>query len=97
MSNTPDSDYYRRSAIFNIPYKKEHRSPLDRGSIAFGKLFGAMWEHFAVGAVGWDVLLSGLSLGIWATARSLDAHNMCRSVGVRKLRFHASAKANLGP
>lgn len=80
--NTPDRDYYRHSRLLNVPYKKEHRSPFDRGSAAFGKLFGAVWEHYAIGAAGWDVILSGLSLGVWAATRNLDPVDMVRSVGV---------------
>ena len=30
-------------------------------------------------AQGWDVLLSGLSLGIWAAIRGLDATNMLKA------------------
>lgn len=81
--NTPERGYYRHSRLLDIPYKKEYRSPFDRGSAAFGKLFGAIWEHSIVGAAGWDVLLSGLSLGIWAATRNLEPLNVVRSLGVR--------------
>lgn len=80
--NTPDREYYRHSRLLNVPYKKKHRSPFDRGSAAFGKLFGAVGDHFAVGAAGWDVMLSGLSLGVWAATRNLDPVDIVRSVGI---------------
>lgn len=38
-----------------------------------------MGDHPAVGSVAWDVLLTGLSLGIWAATRGLDATEMLRS------------------
>lgn len=31
-------------------------------------------------AQGWDVLLSGLSLGIWAAIRGLDVNDMLKSI-----------------
>lgn len=43
------------------------------------RLLGAIGEHPAVSAVGWDVLLSGLSLGVWAAVRGLDGKEMLGS------------------
>jgi len=75
--NTPDSHYHRH--ILLRPFKEEHRSALNRGSTAVGKLFGAINEQPAISAVGWDVLLSGISVGIWAGVRGLDAKAMLQS------------------
>ena len=75
--NTPESHYYRHSLL--NPFKEEHRSALDLGTTAIGRVFGAINEHPAVGAVGWDVILSGLSLGIWAAARGLEPKKMLGS------------------
>lgn len=72
--NLPDSTYHRHSLLH--PFREEHRSALNRSSTAVGRVFGAIGEHPAVSAVGWDVLLSGLSLGIWAAIRGLDAEDM---------------------
>lgn len=72
--NTPDSTYYRHSLLH--PFKEEYRSTFDRSTTALGRVFGAIGEHPAVSAQGWDVLLSGLTLGIWATVRGLDANDM---------------------
>lgn len=72
--NTPESHYYRHSLLH--PFEEEHRSALDRGTTAIGRVFGAVNEHPAVGAVGWDVILSGLSLGIWAAVRGLEPKKM---------------------
>lgn len=77
FSNTPDSTYYRHELLH--PFKKEHRSALDRSSTAFGKVFGAILEHPAISAVGGDVLLSGLSLGVWAAVRGLEPSEMLGS------------------
>ena len=76
--NTPESHYYRHSLLH--PFKEVHRSALDRGYTAVSRLFGAINEHPTVSAVGWDVLLSGLSLGIWAAMRGLEAKKMLSSV-----------------
>jgi len=75
--NTPESHYYRHSLLH--PFKKEHRAVFTRGSTALGRLLGAIGEHPAVSAVGWDVICSGLSLGVWAAIRGLDAREMLGS------------------
>ncbi|KAE9379011.1 hypothetical protein N431DRAFT_396960 [Stipitochalara longipes BDJ] len=75
--NTPESTYYRHSLLH--PFKEEHRSALDRGSTALSRVFGAILEHPAISAFGGDVLLSGLSLGIWAAIRGLDPADMLGS------------------
>lgn len=74
FKNTPDSTFYRRSLLH--PFQEEHRSPLDRGTSAVGRVLGAISEHPVVTAVGIDVLLSGLTLGTWAGIRGLDAREM---------------------
>ncbi|PMD36669.1 hypothetical protein L207DRAFT_515186 [Hyaloscypha variabilis F] len=75
--NTPESTYYRHSLLH--PFKEEHRSALNRGSTALSRVFGAILEHPAVSAFGGDVLLSGLSVGIWAAIRGLDPADMLGS------------------
>jgi hypothetical protein len=76
-NNTPDSTYYRHSLLH--PFKEEHRSALNRDSTALSRVFGAVLEHPAISAFGSDVLLSGLSLGIWAAIRGLDPIDMLGS------------------
>lgn len=91
--NIPDSTYYRHSLLH--PFKEEHRSTLDRSTTALGRVFGAINEHPAVSAQGWDVLLSGLSLGIWAAVRGLDATDMLKSVVPSIERLTGPAKQAL--
>jgi hypothetical protein len=76
--NTPESHYYRHSLLH--PFKEENRSALNRGYISVSRLLGAISEHPAVSAVGWDVMLSGLSLGIWAAVRGLEPKKMLSSI-----------------
>lgn len=73
--NTPDA-YYRHSLL--QPFK-EYRSPFDRGTTSFSRVFGAILEHPAVSGQGWDVILSGLSFGVWAAVRGLDPEVLLRS------------------
>jgi len=77
FDNAPESYYYHPS-LFH-PFQHEHLSTLNRGSTAVRRLLGAVREHPAVGAVGWDVILSGLSAGVWAAIRGLDAKEMLGS------------------
>jgi hypothetical protein len=78
--NTPDSHYHRHSVIH--PFKQEHRSVMERSSTAVGKVLGAIGDHPAVSVVGWDVILSGLSLGLWAACRGLDVQAILESAGL---------------
>lgn len=77
FSNTPASYSYRHTLLH--PFEKEHHATLDRASTALGRILGAIGSHPAVSSAGWDVLLSGLSLGIWASIRGLDVRDMIRS------------------
>ena len=77
LFNTPDSHYHRHSVLH--PFKQERRTILERSSTAVGKVLGAIGDHPAVSAVGWDVLLSGMSLGLWAANRGLDVQAILSS------------------
>ncbi|TVY60824.1 hypothetical protein LSUE1_G006397, partial [Lachnellula suecica] len=74
VSNTPEQYESRHSLLH--PFREERLSALDRGSTAIGRLLGAIGEHPAVGAVGWDVILSSLSLVVWAGIRGLSTWDM---------------------
>lgn len=75
--NLPDSHYHRHSKL--LPWDVEERSKWERARTASGKLLGSMADHPVVAAVGYDVLLSGLSLGVWAAVRSLRASHVLTS------------------
>ncbi|RAL63382.1 hypothetical protein DID88_003806 [Monilinia fructigena] len=70
LYNTPENHYYRHSLL--RPLEKVHRSNKNRAFTAIERVLGAVGDHPAVGAVGYDVILSGLSLGTWAAVRGLD-------------------------
>lgn len=78
--NDPGSTYHRHSLLH--PLKVVHRTALERSGSAMGKILGAISDHPAVGAVGWDVLITGLSLGLWAALRGLDARAVLASSGL---------------
>lgn len=82
--NTPDSHYHRHNLVspFGIRPQEFERSNFDRYTTAIGKVLGSLGDHPAVGAVGWDVLMSGLSLGIWASIRGLDAQQILALSGL---------------
>ncbi|QSZ30507.1 hypothetical protein DSL72_000061 [Monilinia vaccinii-corymbosi] len=78
LYNTPDNHYYRHSLLH--PLEKVHRSSKNRAFTALERVLGAVGDHPAVGAVGYDVILSGLSLGTWAAVRGLDGYEILRTV-----------------
>jgi len=78
LYNLPDA--YRHRHSMYIPYDTERRSRWERTATAIEKVLGSMADHPVVAAAGKDVLLSGLSLGLWAAVRALDVGCMLRSV-----------------
>ncbi|KAI1353093.1 hypothetical protein F5Y01DRAFT_277752 [Xylaria sp. FL0043] len=74
LSNAPNSHYHRHSVL--LPWNIEERSRWERSTSALGKVLGSISEHPAVAAVGWDVLLCALSLGLWAAVRAINVGDM---------------------
>ncbi|KAI0439296.1 hypothetical protein F4803DRAFT_531829 [Xylaria telfairii] len=77
LSNTPNPYYHRHSAL--LPWDVEERSRWEHSTTALGKILGSTSDHPAVAAVGWDVFLSMLSLGLWAAVRAINARDMLSS------------------
>ncbi|TKA53650.1 hypothetical protein B0A49_12947 [Cryomyces minteri] len=79
-TEAPPAAYTRRSFVWTT-HAPATRSYLQRGEMATGHVLGALADHPAVAAVGWDVLLSALSLGVWSVVRGVDVGAMGRCVG----------------
>lgn len=78
LYNAPDNHHYRHSLLH--PLEKVHRSDTNRVFTAVERVLGAITDHPAVGSAGYDVILSGLSLGAWAAVRGLDGFEILRVV-----------------
>lgn len=76
--NVPHAHYHRHSRL--LPWDIEERSRWERTTTAVGKLLGATRDHPVAAAVGYDVLISALSVGLWAAVRSLGAGDILASV-----------------
>lgn len=76
--NLPHAHYHRHSKI--LPWDIEERSRWERTTTAVGKVLGATQDHPVVAGVGYDVLISALSLGLWAALRPLDAGDILSTV-----------------
>lgn len=66
--STPDAYYHRHSDY--LPFDIESRSAWERTTSGFGRILGATADHPVVSGAGCDVLLSALSLGLWAAVRT---------------------------
>ncbi|KAI0180365.1 hypothetical protein GGR52DRAFT_240714 [Hypoxylon sp. FL1284] len=91
--NAPDS-YYHRHSISLLPWDVEKRTTWERSTTALGKVLGSLSDHPTVQAVGWDVLLCTLSLGVWAAVRATDVQDIIKSAipvcsSSRKAKQHA--------
>jgi hypothetical protein len=77
LYNLPGSYKHRHS--IRIPFDVEERSTWERTTTATGKVLGSLSDHPVVAAVGADVLLSALSLGLWAAVRDIDVEDILSS------------------
>ncbi|KAH8658687.1 hypothetical protein BGZ60DRAFT_531372 [Tricladium varicosporioides] len=71
--------YNHRHALLR-PFTNDNPSTRNRFAVPLNRLLTAITEHPAVSAGGYDMLLSGLSLGIWAAIRGLDGNRMITSI-----------------
>lgn len=72
--NLPDSHKHRHS--IHIPFDTEKRSNWERTTSAGGKILGSMSDHPIVALVGWDVIVSAVSLGLWAAVRAMKVEDI---------------------
>lgn len=70
LYNAPDARYHRHSKF--LPFDLEQRSALERTTTALSKILGSTSDHPAVAAAARDVLLSTVSVTVWAAVRPLD-------------------------
>ncbi|KAK3322142.1 hypothetical protein B0H66DRAFT_589920 [Apodospora peruviana] len=78
LYNLPEAYKHRHS--IHIPFDTEKRTAWERSATAIEKVVGSINDHPVVAAAGKDVLLCGLSLGLWAAVRAMDVGDMLQSV-----------------
>jgi hypothetical protein len=61
---------------------RDRQTVLQHTTSSFGRVLGAFAEHPACGHVAWDVILSGLSLIVWASVRGLNGGDMLRAASL---------------
>lgn len=76
--NAPDAYYHRHS--IHLPFDVEKRSAWERTTSASGRILAATADHPVVQGATFDVVLSALSLGVWAAVRSTSVQNMLACV-----------------
>ncbi|KAI1393557.1 uncharacterized protein F4822DRAFT_16706 [Hypoxylon trugodes] len=76
--NVPNSSHHRHSVF--LPWDVEERTTWERSTTALVKVLGSINDHPAVTAVGWDVLLCTLSLGLWVATRATNAQDVIQSI-----------------
>ncbi|KAI0887476.1 uncharacterized protein GGS22DRAFT_157242 [Annulohypoxylon maeteangense] len=77
IANIPNSHRHRHSVFF--AWDMEERTNWERSSTAVGKVLGSIFDHPAVLAVGWDVLICTFSLGLWAAVRATNTQHIIYS------------------
>ncbi|KAI1213059.1 uncharacterized protein F4807DRAFT_412750 [Annulohypoxylon truncatum] len=77
ITSIPNSHHHRHSVFFT--WDTEERTNWERSSTAVGKVLGSIYDHPAVMAVGWDVLICVFSLGLWAAVRATNTQHIIYS------------------
>ncbi len=82
LDNAPRGPYLRYDYVWNM-HLNDMRIIPKQAHTAVAKILDALNEHPAVGAIGYDILLSTFSLCVWAILRDLNVENMleCSSLG----------------
>lgn len=75
--NAPAAFEHRHS--IHLPFDVESRSAWERTTSSFGRLLSATSDHPVVSGIGWDVLLSTVSIGLWAAIRAIDISGILAS------------------
>lgn len=88
--SAPDAYYHRHS--IHLPFDVEKRSAWERTTSATGRILSATADHPVVQGATFDVVLSALSLGIWAAVRSISVQNMLACAVPGALREGDSGK-----
>lgn len=87
--NHPHSRYL---AALRLPHEHE-RSRLTRSRLGFTRVLTSLNDHPIVAMIGYDVLLTALSLCTWATLRGLDVEKILYSAGVVHVKPLTAADA----
>ncbi|TPX10856.1 uncharacterized protein E0L32_008245 [Thyridium curvatum] len=76
-SNYPEPHYHRHSIRTSLD--NEVGMDWEQSATAFGRILASTSDHPVVAAIARDVVLSAISLGIWAAVRALDANDILAS------------------
>ncbi|KAI1467142.1 uncharacterized protein F4812DRAFT_431382 [Daldinia caldariorum] len=87
--NVPDSHHHRHSAF--LPWNVEERANWEQSTTAIGKVLGSLYDHPAVNAVGCDVLVCTISLGLWAAIRAISVQDIIASA-IPSFKFRLRAR-----
>jgi hypothetical protein len=72
----------------------EYHSPLDRSTTGLGRIFKSLCDHPAAASVGWDVILCGFSLIVWASVRGLKITKITGNAGLDRTLHLEKANVN---
>lgn len=75
MDTTPPAKYTDYDYVWDM-HRGGERSLFERGSIAIQRLLSTIGDHPAISVTSWDVLLSAISLCMWAFTRRLNVDEM---------------------
>lgn len=75
VANTPSKKTSTYNYIWTMHSTRE-RSTFERAESAIGQVLGSIADNPIIAAVGWDVLLSVLSLSAWTFMNALDANDI---------------------
>ncbi|KAF4545270.1 hypothetical protein BFW01_g9909 [Lasiodiplodia theobromae] len=89
------ASYHRRYNFVWSTHDAYDRPWWSKLASASGKILGAISDDPVIGLIGWDVLLSGFSLCVWAASRGLDVTDMLNSIVPPLRRQSTEAKSSV--
>lgn len=81
INETPPHKYLTHNYVWNT-HTKEENTWIGQAMGVVGSIAGALSDNPVISQVGWDVLLSTLSLCLWSVVHGVDVSAMLRSSGL---------------
>jgi hypothetical protein len=89
VDNEPEPYTHKHSKV--LEYNTGYYGPLDRSTAAPVRILKSLGGHPATASVGWDVILCGFSLIVWAFVRRLEIPRITGNAGLNRITNEANA------
>jgi len=87
VDTEPGAHTHKHSTVLEFQrwHNAGYHNPLDRSTTAPGRVLKSLGDHPAAASVGWDVILCGFSLIVWASIRRLEITKITGNAGLNRI------------